>query len=541
MNTKNKKKIFLGIPILVVAVVLVTISGCENLFTNPGGSFSGQNDGGSGGASGELVAVADSFTVIVGRSATLPAANLTANDQDSSDSPPLTIDWVGEEVGGTATLEGANVVFDCSVSEGEAASFQYRVQNQIGLQAIGTVTLTVEAVPPIVAEADTYDLVQGEQLLVLASALLANDEDGEGRPLSIVSVGNAVGGSVSMLGENITFTSEGYAYQPAGFEYTVQNNLGTIATGSVYINVQPLPSIEAYIYHNAGLLAEKLASYQPPTMTDVFNTWGRFDGNNFFLNKDDPNINYNASAWQFLNDPDRVSMPLNVTPYNGFVSPEKLENYTFEATLSSPDGDDDTIGVVISFVRENNTNYSLVAVRNQGGTYPSTGWGVCYVEGSDYSYTGATWLIDSKSVGGTSYGSYGWSGEQSAVKVVRNGDLIKCYATDWNDTDTYQAASEIVIDLDSDPRLAKFKGPQSYGYMTYSQPYSTYLGIQIGGGLDVTKIYDAASGEVWEYVQGSGWTLLATTVWEELGFVREVINPETGDTYLIKEDEIILQ
>jgi hypothetical protein len=421
-----------------------------------------------------------------------------------------------------------------TLEEGEAASFQYRVQNAIGLQSTGTVNLSVEAVPPIVAGADTYDLVQGEQLLVLASSLLANDEDGEGSPLSIVSVGNPVGGSVSMLGENITFASEGYTYQPAGFEYTVQNDLGTTATGSVYVNVQPLTPIEAYIYHNSGLLAEKPASYQPPTMTDVFNTWGRFDGNNFFLNKDDPSISSNAEAWQFLSNPDRVSMPLNVSPYNGFVSPEKLENYTFEATLSSTNADDETIGVVIAFVRIDGTNYSLTAVRNQGGNSPNVGWGMCYGEGNSYY----TWIIDSKSVGGI---SHEWSGKQSAVKVVRNGDLIKCYITNWNDTDNFQAASEIVIDLDSDPRLVKFKGAQSYGYVTYSQPDSTYLGIQIGGGLDVTKIYDATSGEVWEYIQGSGWTLLVTTVREELGFVREVTNPETGDSYLIKEDEILLQ
>lgn len=40
-------------------------------------------------------------------------------------------------------------------------------------------------------------------------------------------------------------------------------------------------------------------------------------------------------------------MPLNVSPYNGFISPEKLENYTFEATLTSPSSDNNTVGLVI--------------------------------------------------------------------------------------------------------------------------------------------------------------------------------------------------
>jgi hypothetical protein len=173
-------------------------------------------------------------------------------------------------------------------------------------------------------------------------------------------------------------------------------------------------------------------------------------------------------------------------------------------------------------------------VRNQGGNSPSEGWGICYGENNSYY----TWIIDSKNVDGT---SGGWSSQQSRVKVERNGDNIKCYTTNWNNADTYQAASEIAIDLDSDSRLHKFKDPQSYGYMTYSQPDSTYLSIGLGGSLDVTRIYNAVTGDVWEYFEGSGWTVIETTVQNELGFVRQVTNPDTGDIYLIKENEIILQ
>lgn len=525
----GKKHVCLVLTIIISLIFI--FAACENPLTGDQNNNSGS---GSSSSSGSLVAVADSFSVIEGRSTTIPIANMTANDEDNSDNPPLVIIWVGNAVGGEAQIEGANIDFNCNVSSGHTASFEYHVANSIGLESTGMVTLEVQPVPPIVAAADTYDLIQGETLLLVASSLLDNDEDGEGRPLSVISAGNPAGGTVTLNGENISFVSTGYAYEPAGFEYTVQNDLGTTATGSVYVNVTPLSPIEAFIYHNEGLMNAKLAEYQPPSMTDIFNSWGRFDGNNYYENKDDLYISSNASAWQFLTNPDRVSMPLNVYPYNGFVSPDKLENFTFEATLASTNSDDDTIGVVIAFVRIAEINYTLNAVRNQGGNSPSEGWGICYGESSSYN----TWIIDSKSVGGI---RLGWSGQQSRVKVERNGDNIKCYATIWNDADTYQAASEITIDLDSDSRLHKFKGPQSYGYMTYSQPDSTYLSIGLGGSLDVTRIYNAVTGDVWEYVEGSGWTVIETTVQNELGFVRQVINPDTGDIYLIKENEIILQ
>ena len=120
-------------------------------------------------------------------------------------------------------------------------------------------------------------------------------------------------------------------------------------------------------------------------------------------------------------------MPLNVYPYNGFVSPEKLENYTFEATLRSTNSDNDTIGLVIAFVRIGGINYTLTALRNTRGNAPSEGWGVCYGENTNY----ASWIVDKKSVDGT---PSGWNGTRSRVKIERNGDSIKCYTTNWDDT-----------------------------------------------------------------------------------------------------------
>jgi hypothetical protein len=474
----------------------------------------------------------DTGSVYAGKSVLISAANLLSNDTNNLNDEPLQVVSVNGAVNGTVSLNGVSITFTSNGSAGVDAGFTYTAQIQgTTTQAEGHVNLTVQQAPSVIANADTCSVQQGGEVYILVSDLLSNDE---GSSLSFVSYGSPVGGTVSKSGGTITFTSTGLAYQPAQFEYTIQDGLSTQASGVVYVEVTPLSPIEAYIYHESEALQAKLDGYVPPSVSDIFNSWGRFDGNNFYENKDDLSISTNAAAWQFLTDPDRVSMPLNVSPYNGFVSPEQLENYTLEATLTSPNSDDDTIGIVIAFVRIDGTNYTLTALRNQAGNSPTVGWGVCYGEGSNYY----TWTLDSKTVGAT---SHTWYGKQTRVKVQRTGDIIKAYCTPWDQVDSYDATSEIVIDLNSDARLLKFKGAQSYGYTTYSQPDSTYLDIQLGGALDVSKVYDAASGEVWEYIQGSGWTKLETTVQDELGYVRMVTNPETGDTYLIKENEIVLQ
>lgn len=551
---KNWSKV--SVAIGAVLALLLVLSACENPFlddlgdtviTDGTADLPGTDDTPPADDPGEtsdpaadaITAHADVFEVLEHRTATIPVSVLVSNDTDPTDNPPLVIIAVSNAVGGVATLGDSTISFECSVDAGQAASFEYTVENAGGLRDTGVVSLTVAAIPPIIAEADTFDLVQGEELLVLASVLAQNDVDSEGRPLSVVAVSNAVGGTVSLDAGDVTFVSTSLAYEVASFQYTVQNDLGTTGTGTVYLNVEPLPAIEALIYDDSAGVDAVLAEYQPPTMQEVFDSWARFDGNNYYENKDAVGISGNASAWELLSDPDRVSMPLNVWPFNGFVSPEALENYKLEVTLSSPNGDNDTIGVVIAFTRIDGVNYSLTAVRNHAGNDPRDGWGVVYHEADDGGYYSSSymWTIDSANVGGT---SSGWYGAETRVKIERAGDLIKAYTTNWNDTGTYQAASLIEIDLTSDARLEKFRGPQPYGYVTYSQPDSTYLDVQLTGNMDANVIMDISAGRVWEWVDGSGWVLTARSIQDELGYVREVTNPETGKTYLIKEDEIIL-
>lgn len=126
--------------------------------------------------------------------------------------------------------------------------------------------MEVQEVPLVIATADTYEMVQGTEVLIDASTLADNDVDSSEGDLIVVSVGNPMGGIVTKVEGNITFVSTGYAGDPADFEYVVENGAGTSATGNVYVNVTALTPIEAYIYHNEGLLNKKSPRISPPAL-----------------------------------------------------------------------------------------------------------------------------------------------------------------------------------------------------------------------------------------------------------------------------------
>lgn len=476
----------------------------------------------------------DYYSVYQGKKVIIPIANIFANDTDvkSGGLNPLTLDGVSNAVNGTVVVNGSNIEFtNTGGNVGEECTFEYTARNDDGDTQNGTVHITIDAIPPIICNPDTFNLQQGETLLLSKSSLSANDVDGLGKALTVTAVKNPVNGQVTLNGDNVSFTSTGISGFPAEFDYTVQNTDGMTGTGKVYINVTPLPPIEALIYStNAELQTALSSGYTPPSVQDIFNTWARIDGASYYTNAS--TAAGGADDWQLLSNPDRILMPTNISPGNGIVSPDSFDNYTFEATLTSDNSDDDTIGLIVAYYRDGSTNKTLYLSRTKGGNAPSNGFGLVYSENG-----AITWTINNISVDGN---VGGWSSAQSRVKIQRQGDIIKCYATNWNDVDNYQVTSEIVLDLNSDSRLAVFKGKKPYGYYTLSQANSTYLDVVFKGGMDASKMYDVENNVLWEYIDGQ-WTNTGKTIQEDLGYVRDATNPETGITYTIKGDEVIIK
>ena len=71
--------------------------------------------------------------------------------------------------------------------------------------------------------------------IISIESLLSNDRDPEGNPLSLVSIGNATGGKISLDGDSIVFTPNGTS-NIGNFEYSVSDGVFT-STATVAIDV----------------------------------------------------------------------------------------------------------------------------------------------------------------------------------------------------------------------------------------------------------------------------------------------------------------
>lgn len=472
----------------------------------------------------------DGYTTLI---TTIPISLILdgAIDQFSNNQDPLTLISVRDPLNGAITISGSNILFTSTSSPSQAASFSYTVQNSIGKQKTGTVIMNIITIPDIICNSDTYNLRQNESVIISKASLLANDIDySNGGALTITSIDNALNGNIIVNGDNITFTSTGISGQPAGFNYHVINALSKTQTGTVYFNITPLPDIEALIYSNTAAFNNAISTMTPPTQETIFNSWARFNGATYYANLAAAAGDSNASAWTLNGG--QIYMPLNVDPTNGFISPEILDDYTLECTMTSNYADNDSNGLIIAFNRVGGVNHVLALMVSGGGANPTGGYALVYFQNtSGYSNTG---ILASSTYLGT---RGNWANVEIRLKVQRQGNIITCYGTLWNDVNNYQSSSKIVFDLNSNSSTTQFLGKKPYGYLTFSQPYSTYKNIKLIGALNYNEMYNFETGMVVQYINGA-WVETTETIQDRLGYIRTVTNPLTGESFIIKENTI---
>ena len=280
------------------------------------------------------------------------------------------------------------------------------------------------------------------------------------------------------------------------------------------------PVIEALIYADPTDLNYELINRVPQTPLSIFNSWGRFDGDNYYNDK--ASSSGNAAAWIYNSASNAVEMPLNVEPTNGFVSNLLYDSYEFEITATSADADDDTIGIIAAFVRENDKNYYICLTANMGGfePQPQSGIGVFYnyIRSTEYEnlYTGSIGRYPSPD---------GWRGKTVKLKIKREGDIIQFWNSQVN-SENLSLAPQFTLDLNSDPRFGRFKGKQKYGYMTLSQPYCTYKNIKFVGGLE-NLLIDPNSRSIYEFdLVSQKWVKSSTNILSKFGAGVLIYNPE---------------
>ena len=115
-------------------------------------------------------------------------------------------------------------------------SFKYRLTPD---GEVATVAITVEPVDdPPVAVADSLLVVAGSSAEV---AVLANDTDADGDPLTLVAVTPGTRGTVTIVGGSVRYTASGTSAGTDSFTYTVSDGTTTV-TGTVWVVIAKSPS-----------------------------------------------------------------------------------------------------------------------------------------------------------------------------------------------------------------------------------------------------------------------------------------------------------
>jgi subtilisin-like proprotein convertase family protein/Ca2+-binding RTX toxin-like protein len=185
------------------------------------------------------IAAVDAASTAQDTPVTLLAATLLANDTDI-DGDTLTLTGVQNPVNGTVTLDGnGDVVFTPSTAYNGWASFEYTVSDGNGGTITGTANIGVGSFNTLPeATADSASATEDVSVTIDKASLLTNDTDVDGDTLSIQSVGNAVGGAVSLDGNgDVVFIPDADFNGIATFEYTADDGQGGTASATVSVNV----------------------------------------------------------------------------------------------------------------------------------------------------------------------------------------------------------------------------------------------------------------------------------------------------------------
>ncbi len=179
------------------------------------------------------VAVTDAATTAFNTPVTI---SVLANDTNA-----LTVAAVGLAAHGTVSTNGVTVLYTPTLGFSGIDSFTY-IASGNGGTATGVVNVTVNPNTNFapVANPDTANVVAGSSVVV---NVLANDTDANGDVLSVTGVGPATRGTVTRVGNVVTYTASPGPAGTGTFTYTISDGHGGNATGIVTVNVTAVENL----------------------------------------------------------------------------------------------------------------------------------------------------------------------------------------------------------------------------------------------------------------------------------------------------------
>ncbi len=245
---------------------------------------------------------------------------------------------------------------------------------------------------------------------------------------------------------------------------------------------------------------------------DIFKTWPQFSrGNSHNVDirnaagygdravPSDLAFSYNAAD-------DTVSNPVDTTSLVGFISPpaEAYDEYYFEVQIRSRSNwQQDPVGLVLAYtIDPDGTRHTLTVMRRMWYGYTSVGGGANAPMTVEVDHLTIGEIFIARVYGGLTWGN-GWVANETngglgrsdpwsatywmnqpngiKIKVERRGDIFVINTTQYNGT-AYVPSATTIIDLNSHPSLARFKGKKQYGYCCHSQDNTYWRPIFRPGG-----------------------------------------------------------
>lgn len=181
------------------------------------------------------VAVDDQISVDPGGGVSSHTFDPRANDGDI-DGDPLTIIAANDGSLGTVTFTGANVTYTPGAGFDGQDLFSYTINDGRGGTAAATVRVAVDSLPVAVDDSLLTGLDEARTIFPLV-----NDTDADGDALEVAAVGLAAHGTAGFTSTTVTYTpAVGYSGSDA-FTYTVRDEDGNEAVGTVDVRVLPGP------------------------------------------------------------------------------------------------------------------------------------------------------------------------------------------------------------------------------------------------------------------------------------------------------------
>ncbi len=200
------------------------------------------------------VAAADAYSTDEDTVLTVPAPGVLSNDTDA-DGDKLSAVLVEGPAHGTLEFgaDGSFVYTPTGNFNGED-SFSYQADDGSAGSEPVTVILSVNAVNDApVAKDDKATTAEDTSLILTAASLLANDTDADSDALTILSVGAAAHGTVTLNKDgSVSYAPNADYNGPDSFSYTVSDGHGGTSTAQVNLTVTPVndpPAAQDDSYH----------------------------------------------------------------------------------------------------------------------------------------------------------------------------------------------------------------------------------------------------------------------------------------------------